>query len=249
MRCVHSGTLLVLAVAVGCAPVGTLDMLVASEQELFTRCSSMVGGEPKAAVYARLPSPKARRRWLAANGCPAETVNAPAATPAPAVAPVVAVAVATTPAPAPPPAAAPPPVPAPPPAPPPPAPVTLVASPRSKPPAPPASLDDPPPAFSDKDRGDARREQRLRDIIVAHGAEMKVCVDRQLKLLPTLRAEGKLVIEVDASGAVPRAELQGTDLAGTQLETCLRALASRWRFPSDGRAYVIDAPLRVWGAD
>ena len=65
---------------------------------------------------------------------------------------------------------------------------------------------------------------------------------------PDLRAEGTLVIEVDASGAVPRAELQGADLAGTPLEICLRTVASRWRFPSNGRAYRIDAPVKVSGA-
>jgi argininosuccinate lyase len=68
------------------------------------------------------------------------------------------------------------------------------------------------------------REQRLRDILLAHRPEMKVCVDRQLKLLPNLRAEGTLVIEVDASGAVPRSELLGTDLAGTPLEDCLERM-------------------------
>lgn len=101
-------------------------------------------------------------------------------------------------------------------------------------------------AFSDKERRE-QREQRLREILVAHRPEMKICVDRQLKLVPNLRAEGTLVIEVDASGAVPRSELLGADLAGTALEDCLRTIASRWRFPSAGRAYRIDAPVRVWG--
>jgi hypothetical protein len=57
-----------------------------------------------------------------------------------------------------------------------------------------------------------------------------------------------LVIEVDADGAVPHAELLGTDLAGTPLEACLRTVASRWRFPSNGRAYRIDAPVKVSGS-
>jgi hypothetical protein len=52
---------------------------------------------------------------------------------------------------------------------------------------------------------------------------------------------------VDARGGVPRADLVGDDLAGTPLESCLRVLAARWRFPSSGRSYVIAAPVRVSG--
>jgi hypothetical protein len=140
--------------------------------------------------------------------------------------------------------------PLPPPPPPEPAPAPVVApvpvpvpepvAPKARPTGPPAR------AFSDKERPEMR-EQRLRDILLAHRPEMKACVDRQLKLLPSLRAEGTLVIDVDATGAVPRSELLGTDLAGTPLEDCLRTLASRWRFPSSGRAYRIDAPVKVWG--
>lgn len=127
-----------------------------------------------------------------------------------------------------------------------PAPVPVVA-PVPEPVAPKATPTGPPArAFSDKERPEVR-EQRLRDILLAHRSEMKACVDRQLKLLPSLRAEGTLIIDVDATGAVPRSELLGTDLAGTPLEDCLRTLASRWRFPSSGRAYRIDAPVRVSG--
>jgi hypothetical protein len=121
-----------------------------------------------------------------------------------------------------------------------PAPTPEPVAPKARPTGPPAR------AFSDKERPEMR-EQRLRDILLAHRSEMKACVDRQLKLLPSLRAEGTLVIDVDATGAVPRSELLGTDLAGTPLEDCLRTLASRWRFPSSGRAYRIDAPVKVWG--
>jgi hypothetical protein len=95
----------------------------------------------------------------------------------------------------------------------------------------------------------AARERQLREAIVAHEPEMKKCVDRQLKLLPTLRAEGTLVIEVDARGRVPGAQVKGAQLEGTPLESCLRDAALRWRFPSNGRAYAVEAPLRVSGVD
>jgi len=123
----------------------------------------------------------------------------------------------------------------------PPPPLTLT---RADTPPPPAS----PPvrSFSERERPEMR--ERRRDIIIAHGREMKGCVDRQLKLMPDLRADGLLVIEVDANGAVPRAELQGADLAGTALESCLRTITSRWRFPSSGRGYRIEAPLKVSGS-
>jgi hypothetical protein len=121
----------------------------------------------------------------------------------------------------------------------------------SPPPAAPVAPRPPPAAsagaFSERERGELR-ERRLRDIIVAHGREMKSCVERQLKLMPDLRADGMLVIEVDANGMVPHTELLGADLAGTPLENCLRTVASRWRFPSSGRAYRIDAPVKVSGS-
>jgi hypothetical protein len=103
-------------------------------------------------------------------------------------------------------------------------------------------------AFAHKESPEAR-EQRLRNIVIAHREEMKTCVDRQLKLKPDLRAEGTLIIDVDAAGSVPYAELLGADLTGTPLEDCLRTIASRWRFPSSGRAYRINAPVRVQGSE
>jgi len=110
--------------------------------------------------------------------------------------------------------------------------------------APPVSAPSASPNTSTKTAG----EQRLRDIILAHSAEMKSCVERQLKLIPDLRAEGTLMLEVDAAGAVARAELLGTDLAGTPLESCLQTVSARWRFPASKRPYRIDAPVKVSGA-
>jgi hypothetical protein len=93
----------------------------------------------------------------------------------------------------------------------------------------------------------AAADQRLRETIVAHQPEMMRCVDRQLKLLPSLRAEGTLVLEVDGTGRVVQAGLRGDQLAGSTLEDCLRTLAMRWRFPGDRRGYAVEAPLRVSG--
>ena len=122
------------------------------------------------------------------------------------------------------------------------APLALATAHAAPPPASP-----PVPSFSERERPEVR-ERRLRDIIIAHGREMKGCVDRQLKLMPDLRADGLLVIEVDADGTVPGAELQGADLAGTALESCLQMVTSRWRFPRSGRGYRIEAPLKVSGS-
>jgi hypothetical protein len=92
-------------------------------------------------------------------------------------------------------------------------------------------------------------EQQLREAIVTHEADMKRCVERQLKLVPTLKAEGTLVIEVDPRGHVASADLKGQQLEGTALEGCLRTLASRWRFPRTAQAYAIEAPLKVSGVE
>lgn len=92
-------------------------------------------------------------------------------------------------------------------------------------------------------------EDQLRNAIVSHDAEMKKCVERQLKLVPSLRAKGTLVVEVDAQGRVSRAALRGDQLAGTQLEGCLRMVAARWRFPVTAQAYAVEAPLEVSGVE
>jgi hypothetical protein len=84
---------------------------------------------------------------------------------------------------------------------------------------------------------------------MGHEPEMKTCVERQLKLVPTLRAEGTLIIEVDGTGRVTGAGLRGAALQGTALEGCLRAVAARWRFPRTTSAYAIEAPLKVSGVE
>jgi hypothetical protein len=91
-------------------------------------------------------------------------------------------------------------------------------------------------------------DRQLREAIVAHQPQMKKCVDRQLKLVPTLRAEGTLVLDVGDDGRVTNAGLKGSALQGTTLEVCLRTVALGWRFPRTSRAYAVEAPLKVWGA-
>jgi hypothetical protein len=90
---------------------------------------------------------------------------------------------------------------------------------------------------------------QLRGAIVAHQAEMKRCVERQLKLVPDLRAEGTLVLEVSASGRVTQAALRGERLEGTPLEGCMRTIAARWVFPRTSRGYAVEAPLEVSGVE
>jgi hypothetical protein len=90
---------------------------------------------------------------------------------------------------------------------------------------------------------------QLRGAIVRHEAEMKRCVERQLKLVPDLRAEGTLVLEINASGRVTQAALRGERLQGTPLEGCMRAIAARWVFPRTASAYAVEAPLKVSGVE
>lgn len=266
------------ATGAGCAPAPAFGPLATADRDLFDRCAPAIAAavcepgvagarclESRQAAYGRLHSARMRRSWLIATGCPEATVDAPLRS-TPAMVAAVAPPSASPPAhpnvrepPRPPVSAEPPagaePTRVPDPPPPevargadstPPIDITEVPDPESGgPPRPETAAVSP---FSNSERG-GTREQRLRDIIAAHRPEMKGCVDRQLKLLPALRAQGTLVIEVDASGSVPHAQLLGDELAGTPLETCLRTIASRWRFPSDGHGYRIDAPIRVWGAE
>jgi hypothetical protein len=104
------------------------------------------------------------------------------------------------------------------------------------------------PAAATPTLGSRTADQQLRAAILAHQPQLESCVSRQLKLLPDLRAEGTLVIDVDRSGRVTGAALRGPALQGTTLEGCLRSVAVRWRFPRTGRAYAVEAPLEVSGA-
>jgi hypothetical protein len=236
----------------GCAASGSnFEQLPATDRSLFRRCSEPIAAQlcpaegegarrvcldARAEIFADRPTTKLRRRWLALNGCPASVIEAPDEPEA---------AVAAAPAPAP--AEAP--VPAPVETPvlaatePPPLPPTLAPSEPDRPAPPPQEPVVPAPPVL------ATGDLKLREAIVAHQDQMKSCVERQLKLLPTLRAEGTLVIEVDSSGGVTRARLRGEDLEGTSLEECLRTLALRWRFPRTARAYAIEAPVKVSGTD
>lgn len=90
-------------------------------------------------------------------------------------------------------------------------------------------------------------DQQLRSVIMAHEADMQKCVERQLKLMPDMKAEGTLVVEVDAKGRVPAVALQGASLGGSPLELCLRKVSQRWRFPRTGRPYSVEAPVKVRG--
>ena len=226
----------------------------------------------QAEIFAERPTEGMRRRWLARTGCPtrvmdataesgaveqasmptlgreplAGTLAAPPAAPAP-----VPMAQELPAAPAPPVAPAAPQPPAPQPA---AAPVAQEAGPVSQPPLPPAAEPAAAPVTNTHDplppakAPEAPAGGTLRGAIVAHNAEMKSCVDRQLKLVPGLRADGTIVIEVDHTGRVVRAGLRGDDLEGTSLEACLRTLALGWRFPRTSRPYAIEAPVKISGS-
>ncbi len=92
-------------------------------------------------------------------------------------------------------------------------------------------------------------QEQIRNSILSHEPEMKMCVERQLKLEPNLRAQGSLVLEVDARGEVSQATVRGPDLQDKPIVLCLRTVAARWRFPSTDRAYAVEAPLRVSGTE
>lgn len=221
--------------------------------------------------YGAVLSKKERRRWLVSSGCSEAVLDdrealalagkpEPAGAAPPAVSPPAeslalagagalesAVAGAEPPAPdeepSPPPTIAPIDEPSPPPA-------SLAASALSPSPAPTAlplaKVSGPPgPRLQS---GEAR-ERQLRQSVVAHQPQMKVCVDRQLKLHPALRATGTLVIEVDPRGQIVGIAVKGGPLAGTPLESCLQESAVRWQFPASGASYAVEAPLKVTGSE
>jgi hypothetical protein len=50
---------------------------------------------------------------------------------------------------------------------------------------------------------------------------------------------------VDATGKVVGVVARDGDLAGAQLEDCLRAAAPSWKFPPAEGEYVVDVPITV----
>jgi hypothetical protein len=126
--------------------------------------------------------------------------------------------------------------------------VAKVTEPTKKPAEPAAVAQERLPPGPRMSSGNSAADQ-LRGAIVQHEAEMKRCVERQLKLVPDLRAEGTLVLEINASGRVTQAALRGERLQGTPLENCMRAIAARWVFPRTARAYAVEAPLKVSGVE
>jgi hypothetical protein len=128
------------------------------------------------------------------------------------------------------------------------APIGKVTEPAKKPAEPVVAAVERLPPGPRMSNGNSAADQ-LRGAIVQHEAEMKRCVERQLKLVPDLRAEGTLVLEINASGRVTQAALRGERLQGTPLENCMRAIAARWVFPRTARAYAVEAPLKVSGVE
>lgn len=118
----------------------------------------------------------------------------------------------------------------------------VLVEPSPLPPAPPLKDASSAPPLRAGDPG-----RQLRDVLAGYETDMQRCVERQLKLSPELRAQGTLVIEVDPRGKVPKVGLRGKPLSGSALETCLLIVAQRWRFPSTGRAYRVEAPIVISG--
>ncbi|MBI3182974.1 MAG: AgmX/PglI C-terminal domain-containing protein [Myxococcales bacterium] len=104
-----------------------------------------------------------------------------------------------------------------------------------------------PPEPVEKLRPGAAGQAQLRRAILSRQAEIRRCVESQLKRTPMLQARGVLELSVGANGRILRAAIQSGTLKGSYLEECLRQASAGWRFPASGADYDLEVPLNVVG--
>jgi hypothetical protein len=99
------------------------------------------------------------------------------------------------------------------------------------------------PATPTLQPGEAGKRQ-LREAVVAAQPSIEACVGEQLERRRLERAEGALKLTVSTQGKVTRVA-SGGDLAGAEVEECLRGASAGWAFPASDAEYVVDVPITV----
>jgi hypothetical protein len=98
---------------------------------------------------------------------------------------------------------------------------------------------------SDKLVGGETTRRQIRDAVIAVQPSIERCVGDQMLRRGLARAEGTLKLTVAPQGRVTSASTGGGQLAGPELEECLRAASAAWLFPPADTEYVVDVPITV----
>lgn len=73
---------------------------------------------------------------------------------------------------------------------------------------------------------------QIREVVVAHIAEIRFCYNQALLRDP--QARGKIVLDftIGSEGAVVRSEIAESDVADPQMSECVRVAVGGWQFPA-----------------
>jgi len=111
----------------------------------------------------------------------------------------------------------------------------------------PTPAPDAPPAgrAGDKLAGGETTRRQIRDAVIAVQPSIERCVGEQMLRRGLNRADGTLKLTVSPQGRVTSSAAGGGQLAGPELEECLRAASAAWLFPPADTEYVVDVPITV----
>lgn len=98
---------------------------------------------------------------------------------------------------------------------------------------------------ADRLAGGETTRRQIRDAVIAVQPSIERCVGEQMLRRGLSRAEGTLKLTVNPQGRVTGASTGAGQLAGPELEECLRAASSGWLFPPADAEYVVDVPITV----
>jgi outer membrane biosynthesis protein TonB len=85
----------------------------------------------------------------------------------------------------------------------------------------------------------------IKGVIDTNRSQVRACYERRLKVNSILQGSLRLKIKIGADGAVADTQTGGT-LRDAEVSSCVRTLASTWRFPAPtgGRCAVVEAPFQ-----
>ncbi len=98
---------------------------------------------------------------------------------------------------------------------------------------------------ADKLAGGETTRRQIRDAVIAVQPSIERCVGEQMLRRGLSRAEGSLKLTVNPQGRVTGAATGTGQLAGPELEECLKAASAAWLFPPADTEYVVDVPITV----
>jgi hypothetical protein len=109
----------------------------------------------------------------------------------------------------------------------------------------PAPAGDVPARQADKLVGGETTRRQIRDAVISVQPSIERCVGDQMLRRGLSRAEGTLKLTVNPKGRVTAIGTGSGQLAGPELEECLRAASAAWLFPPADAEYVVDVPITV----